>query len=221
MPPDVDAEATLAAAADALGVDLPPAAAARLQAFGDLLQRWNRTYNLTAIRDARDVLTHHLSDCLAVIPPIMRGAVAAPSSRLRVLDVGSGGGLPGAVIAIVCPSVDVTCIDAVGKKVAFVRQVAAELQLSNLSAQHDRVEAAKGAYDLITSRAFATLGDFTGWTRHLLAPGGTWVAMKGKFPQDEIDSLPATVRVFHVEPIVVPGLQADRCLVWMQPEHAP
>lgn len=218
MPPERNTASVIAAASDQLGVELPPGAAIRLQAFGDLLLRWNRTYNLTAIRDADDMQTHHLADCVAVIPAIRRVTAAAPMSRLRVLDVGSGGGLPGAVIAIVCPSVDVTCMDAVGKKAAFVRQVAVELQLPNLCAEHQRVEAAIGRYDLVTSRAFATLSDFTRWTRHLLSPTGTWLAMKGKDPHDEIASLPADVQMFHVEPLEIPGLQAERCLVWMQPK---
>jgi 16S rRNA (guanine527-N7)-methyltransferase len=135
-----------------------------------------------------------------------------------VLDVGSGGGLPGVVLALMRPALDVTCVDAVGKKAAFVRQVAGALALPNLHAVHGRVEALRAPpFELVTSRAFASLADFVRLTRPLLAPGGSWLAMKGKLPADEIAALPADVTVFHVEPIGVPGLDAERCLVWIKP----
>jgi 16S rRNA (guanine527-N7)-methyltransferase len=122
------------------------------------------------------------------------------------------------VLAAVESGWDVTCVDTVGKKAAFVRQVAAELALPNLHAEHARVEALKAPpFDLVTSRAFASLADFVQLTRPLLAPSGAWMAMKGKTPSDEIAALPADVAVFHVEPLAVPGLDAERCLVWMRP----
>ena len=206
--------AALQADTAAMGWALPDAAAARLAAYRALLAKWNDTYNLTALRDPAQMRTQHLADCLAVVAPLRRHAAGKP---LRVLDVGSGGGLPGVVLAIVEPAWDVTCVDTVGKKAAFVRQVAAELALPNLHAEHARVEALRAArpFDLITSRAFASLPDFVRLTRPLLAPGGTWMAMKGKPPADEIAALPPGVQVQAVEPLQVPGLEAERCLVWL------
>jgi 16S rRNA (guanine527-N7)-methyltransferase len=210
-----DLVAALRADAAALGWSLAPAAAGRLVAFRDLLVKWNGTYNLTALRDPAQVRTQHLADCLAVVAPLRRHAGGRP---LRLLDVGSGGGLPGVVLAAVEPGWDVTCVDTVGKKAAFVRQVAAELGLPNLHAEHARVEALQAApFDVITARAFASLPDFVRLTRPLLASGGVWMAMKGKPPSDEIAALHADVDAFHVEPLVVPGLDAERCLVWMRP----
>lgn len=189
----------------------------QLQDYLELLQRWNKTYNLTALRDPGQMFTHHLADCLAALPPLQR--VLAGRGGLRLLDVGSGGGLPGVLIAVLCPGLEVSCVDTVGKKAAFIRQVSAELGLRNLRAEHARVEQLPGRYDLITSRAFATLADFVALTRERLAPEGLWMAMKGKRPEEEIAALPTDVEVFHVEPLAVPGLDAERCLVWMRPRH--
>jgi len=184
-----------------------------LSRYLDLLQRWNATYNLTAVRDRAGMLTQHLADCMAIIPPIQRRALQG-----RLLDVGSGGGLPGVVIATLLPRWDVTCVDTVAKKAAFVRQVAGTLSLPNLHAAHSRVESLQAPpFELITSRAFASLTDFVALTRQHLAPGGAWMAMKGRVPDDEMAALPPDVHVFHVEPLHVPGLNAQRCLVWMQP----
>jgi 16S rRNA (guanine527-N7)-methyltransferase len=186
----------------------------QLQAYLALLQRWNKTYNLTALRDPAQMFTHHLADCLAALPPLQRAV--GGREGLQLLDVGSGGGLPGVLIAVLCPQLQVSCVDTVGKKAAFIRQVAVELGLRNLRSEHARVEQLPGIYDLITSRAFATLTDFVGLTRERLAPGGLWMAMKGKRPEEEIAALPDDVDVFHVEPLLVPGLEAERCLVWMR-----
>jgi len=216
MPPDgADARLSpITSAAAAVGVVLEDATAARLLRFLGLLQRWNATYNLTAVRDPVQMQAQHLNDCLAVIAPLRRHL---PNGG-RVLDVGSGGGLPGAVIAIVCPEIDVTCVDTVGKKAAFVRQAAAELELPNLRAEHARVEALKSApFDVITARAFASLVDFVRLTQPLLGSDGVWMAMKGKRPDDEIKALPPYIDVFHVEQLTVPDLHAERCLVWMRP----
>jgi 16S rRNA (guanine527-N7)-methyltransferase len=204
----------LQADAAAMGWALPEPAAARLAAYRALLAKWNDTYNLTALRDPAQMRTQHLADCLAVVAPLRRHAAGR---SLRVLDVGSGGGLPGVVLAIVEPAWDVTCVDTVGKKAAFVRQVAAELGLPNLHAEHARVEALRTGrpFDLITSRAFASLPDFVRLTRPLLAPAGAWMAMKGKRPDDEIAALPPGVQLQAVEPLQVPGLEAERCLVWL------
>ena len=164
------------------------------------------------------MLSQHMFDCLAVMAPLRRHlADAGPSQRL--LDVGSGGGLPGVVIAILNPAIDVTCVDTVGKKAAFVQQVAASLRLRNLHSQHARVEQLKvPPFSVITSRAFASLVDFVGLTRTLLAEGGAWLAMKGKNPADEVNALPSDIAVFHVEQLQVPDLEAERCLVWMRPK---
>lgn len=206
--------AALQADAAALGWALAPACAERLTAFLALLAKWNATYNLTALRDPAQMRTQHLADCLAVVAPLRCRAAGGP---LRLLDVGSGGGLPGVVLAAVEPGWEVTCVDTVGKKAAFVRQVAAELGLPNLHAEHARVEALRAPpFDVITSRAFASLLDFVQLTRALLAPGGVWMAMKGKHPTEEIAALPADVDLFDIETLTVPGLDAERCLVWMR-----
>jgi 16S rRNA (guanine527-N7)-methyltransferase len=204
----------LRAAALRLTLDLSDAQADALLAYVALLQRWNVTYNLTSVREPAQMLSQHIADCLAVIGPLRRH-IGTGNSRL--LDVGSGGGLPGIVIAILNPAIDVTCVDAVGKKAAFVRQATGELGLRNLHAQHVRVEQLKAQpFDVVTSRAFASLADFAQLTRRHLAPGGVWMAMKGKDPVDELAQLPADIDVFHVEQLDVPGLDAKRCLVWMR-----
>lgn len=222
LPDPHPTEAALTAGAAALQVDLSHAQAGQLQAYLDLLQRWNQVYNLTAVRDPQQMLTHHLLDSLAVVAPLRRHLAAAQVKTARVLDVGSGGGLPGVVLAVTDPALQVACVDTVGKKVSFVRQVAAELGLRHLSGLHSRVEQlpSASAWDVITSRAFASLLDFVTLTRPLRAERGVWMAMKGQHPQAEIDALPADVEVFHVEPLTVPGLNAERCLVWMRPRCA-
>ena len=204
----------LAEGATALGLSLAPAQHAQLLAYLDLLAKWNKVYNLTAVRDPAEMLTHHLLDSLAVISPLVRHTQGGAA---RVLDVGSGGGLPGVVIAICCPEMSVACVDAVAKKAAFVQQAAGVLGLSNLRGMHARVESITEPYDVITSRAFATLADFTQWSAGSLGEDGVWMAMKGKHPTDEMAGLPPSVAVFHVEQLTVPGLNAERCLIWMRP----
>jgi len=214
-PPDA---ATLRDGAQALGLTLTDAQCDKLLAYQALILKWNRVYNLTAVRDPAEMLTHHLLDSLAVLPSLQaRHENKKSDAPLRLLDVGSGAGLPGAVIAVMAPAIQVTCVDTVGKKASFIRQVAAELSLGNLSAEHARVESLKlPPFELITSRAFASLVDFVSLTRESLKTGGEWLAMKGKVPADEMKALPADVDVFHVEQLAVPGLNADRCLVWMR-----
>lgn len=204
----------LAEGATALGLNLSAAQHAQLLAYLDLLAKWNKVYNLTAVRDPAEMLTHHLLDSLAVIAPLVRHTQGGAA---RVLDVGSGGGLPGVVIAICCPEMSVACVDAVAKKAAFVQQAAGVLGLSNLRGMHARVESITEPYDVITSRAFATLADFTQWSAGSLGEDGVWMAMKGKHPTDEMAGLPPSVAVFHVEQLTVPGLNAERCLIWMRP----
>lgn len=204
-----------------LGLELSAPTQAQLLRYLDLIAHWNRVYNLTAVREPAAMLTQHLLDCLAIVLPLRRQvAEAGPAAAapMRVLDVGSGAGLPGVVLAICEPGWHVTCVDAVAKKASFIRQVAAELGLPNLHATHRRVEAMAGeGFHLITSRAFATLADFVNLTRERLAPGGCWVAMKAHLTADEREGVPADVELFHVEPLAVPGLEAARCLVWLRP----
>jgi 16S rRNA (guanine527-N7)-methyltransferase len=207
----------LADASAQLGLPLEAATVDRLLAYLNLLQRWNATYNLTAVRDPAEMLTQHLFDCLAVIQPLRR---VRPTGRL--LDVGSGGGLPGVVIAATCPDWEVVCVDTVGKKAAFIQQAAVELGLRNLKSEHARVENLRlPAFDVVTSRAFSSLADFVQLTRKHLGATGVWMAMKGKMPDDEIAGLPSDIDVFHVEQLTVPNLSADRCIVWMRPALTP
>ena len=210
-------EAPLRAGLKALGLALDDGQVAALLDYLGLIQKWTRVYNLTAVRDPQEMLTHHLLDSLAVIAPMRRQLAAlGVGESPRVLDVGAGAGLPGVVLAICCPALTVHCVDTVAKKAAFVQQVAVSLKLPNLRGIHARVESLTEPYDLVCSRAFASLLDFTTWSAAALAPAGVWMAMKGKDPQAEIGALGADVGVFHVEPLQVPGLDADRCLVWMR-----
>jgi 16S rRNA (guanine527-N7)-methyltransferase len=197
----------------ALGLDLGEAAQQQLLAYMALIQKWTRVYNLTSVRDPQEMLTHHLLDSLSALAPLLRHT---RGQSTRLLDVGSGGGLPGVVLAICRPELQVTCVDTVGKKAAFIQQVAASLRLPNLRGLHARVESVQEEYDVVCSRAFASLKDFTQWSQNALSAQGVWMAMKGKRPDDEIADLPAEVQVFHVEPLTVPGLDADRCMVWMR-----
>jgi 16S rRNA (guanine527-N7)-methyltransferase len=207
---------TLRQGAAALGLALSDIQAEQLLSYGTLMLKWNKVYNLTALRDAASVLTHHLLDSLAAVPPLQREW----AGEGKLLDVGSGGGLPGVVIAIMRPDLQVSCLDAVAKKAAFVQQVAAELELPNLRGLHARVESLAGSYEVVSSRAFASLPDFFNGSAHLLAPGGVWLAMKGKLPADELAALPAGIAVFHVEQLTVPALDAERCIVWARREAA-
>jgi len=214
----------LAAIAPRLDLELTPAERGRLLDYLALIQRWNRVYNLTALRDPGEMFTHHLLDCLAIVRPLERG-LAATAKATRILDVGSGAGLPGVILALLKPEWQVTCVDAVAKKATFIRQTAAELGLPNLAATHGRVEAPQTfraqRFDLITSRAFASLADFTALTRHLLAPGGVWAAMKANLSDAERAELPEDIAVFHVEQLQVPKLDAARRLVWLRPADPP
>ena len=188
-------------------------------AYLALIGKWNQVYNLTAVRQSEQMLTHHLLDCLAGLGPLQRHLAASGLSQgARLLDVGSGAGLPGIVWAIGFPQLQVCCVDTVAKKAAFITQAGLTLGLKNLKGVHARVENLSGPFDVISSRAFASLPDFVAWSSQALAEGGVWLAMKGKHPGDEIAAVPADV--FHVEPLQVPGLSAERCLVWMRPRPA-
>ena len=221
-------EARLRQGLTTLGLVLTDAQVVQLLAYQALIQKWNKVYNLTAVRDPADMLTHHLLDSLAVIKPLQQQLVCALAQGLseglaqddvpsvRLLDVGSGAGLPGVVIALCCPDITVHCVDAVAKKAAFIQQVAATLKLPRLRGLHARVETLADKYQVISSRAFASLADFTRQSAPALAGQGFWMAMKGKHPVEEIAALPADVTLFHVEQLQVPGLDAERCIVWMR-----
>jgi 16S rRNA (guanine527-N7)-methyltransferase len=213
-----------------LGLSLADGQIDMLLDYLDLILKWTRVYNLTSVREPAHMLTHHLLDSLAVIAPLRlrladlsrrtlakgEAATGPAPAPTRLLDVGSGAGLPGVVIAICCPDIFVECVDAVAKKVAFIKQVAGALKLPNLSGLHQRVEALSGIYQVVSSRAFSSLSDFVRLSGGLLALDGIWLAMKGKFPEDEISALPGNAGVFHVEQLAVPGLDAERCIVWMR-----
>ena len=217
---------------DALGLHIEEHQQSQLLSYMDLMGKWTRVYNLTAVRDPEEMLTHHVLDSLSVVSPLRRQLTELRSARLvkpqdgqnadvlqkpfTLLDVGSGAGLPGVVIAITCPEIQVTCLDAVAKKVAFIQQAAASLKLSNLTVLHARIETVTQQFDIISSRAFASLADFVNGSQKAIAAGGVWMAMKGKTPEEELAALPEIAKVFHVEQLQVPGLGAQRCLVWMR-----
>ena len=195
-----------------LGLALSPAQQQQLLDYLDLLGKWNKVYNLTAVRDPQQMLTQHLLDCLAVVQPLTQRLPHAQS----VLDVGAGGGLPAVVLAVVCPHIQVAAVDTVAKKAAFIQTAAHSLGLPNLRGIHARVEDLAEGYDLVCSRAFASLADFTSWSAAALKPGGVWMAMKGRVPDEELAALPPGVRVDEVQLLQVPGLEAQRCVVWMR-----
>lgn len=195
----------------ALGLALPQETVDRLLAFGELLLKWNKVYNLTAIRNPQELITHHLLDSLAVLPHL--GAVS------RLADIGSGGGLPGVVLAIVHPGLIVTSIETVGKKASFQQQAKIELGLGNFGVFNKRVEQVQadalpgGAADGVISRAFSSLADFVNLSGHLVAEGGALYAMKGVNPADEVAALPAGWTVTETYALTVPGLDAERHLL--------
>ena len=201
----------------ALGLVLTDAQIGALLDYMALIQKWTRVYNLTAVRNPEEMLTHHVLDSLAVLAPLRRQLHSLGlDESVRVLDVGAGAGLPGAVLAICCPTMVVHCVDTVAKKAAFIQQAAVGLKLPLLRGIHARVESLTDPYAVVTARAFASLADFTQWSQGALAEQGVWMAMKGKNPEAEVAQLPADVEVFHVEPLAVPGLGAERCIVWMR-----
>lgn len=206
-------ESGLRAGAATLGLSLADEQSGRLLDYLELIGKWTRVYNLTSVRDAGEMLTQHLLDSLSVIGPLRR---ETGGRAVRLLDVGSGAGLPGVVIAVCCPEIQVDCVDAVAKKAAFIQQVAVALKLPNLRGLHERVERVAGPYDVVASRAFASLADFVNWSAGALAPQGVWMAMKGRRPEQEIAQLPPAAELFHVEQLVVPRLEAQRCIVWMR-----
>ena len=203
--------ATLAKGSAALGLDLPAEAQEKLLAFARLLIKWNKVYNLTAIRDEAQVVTHHLLDSLSVLPQL--------TGITRLVDVGSGGGLPGVVLAICRPELQVDSVETVQKKATFQNQARIELKLANFRAHHARIENWQPAYfaeqpvDGIVSRAFADLADFVNLSAHLAGPETRILAMKGVYPADEIARIPAGFALERSTPLTVPGLDAERHLI--------
>lgn len=203
----------LAAGIDEMRLPVTPQQQEQLLDYLGLMFKWNSVYNLTSLRDPMQMVTHHLLDSLAAVP--------AFAQAHNVLDVGSGGGLPGIVLAIVRPDMKVSMIDTVHKKTAFLTQVKAQLGLSNVTVYTARVEQLQveegQRFDVITSRAFADLSDFVNWSAHLLAQGGRYIALKGTAPEDERERLPAAWKVSGVQPLAVPRLGAERHLVFIEP----
>jgi 16S rRNA (guanine527-N7)-methyltransferase len=208
--------AVLVAGLSALELDADIEAQAKLPQYIALLDKWNRTHNLTAIRDPAQMVTHHLLDSLAVLAHLPK------QSRLRVLDIGSGGGLPGIPLAIAKPEWHFVLLDSNHKKAAFLRQAAIELDLANVEVCAERAQdyEVEPLFDLVISRAFSDLATFAALARRLVAPGGRIVAMKGVFPHEELEQLPPDVLVAEVAAVRVPGLDVQRHLVIMEPRAA-
>ena len=194
----------LVAGLSTLGLAVAETAVERLLDYVELLERWNATYNLTAVRDPGEMVTRHLLDSLAVAPHVTGATLA---------DLGSGPGLPGIPLAIIAPEREVLLVDSNGKKARFLREAVRRLGLSGVSVAEARVENVSGTFDCITARAFASLAEMLATGGHLLAQNGTWLALKGRFPQDELTAVPAEFRVEDVIALRVPGLDADRHLV--------
>jgi 16S rRNA (guanine527-N7)-methyltransferase len=207
--PATEPAAQLAHGLAAMGVDLPPERREKLLAYLALLYKWNRTYSLTALKEHDKAVSHHLLDSLSILRFVPEG---------RLLDVGSGGGTPGIPLAIARPELAVTLLDSNSKKAAFLRQAAIELELANVSVHGGRVEQyhPEDAYTVIVSRAFAELASFVALSKHLLAPDGVWLAMKGIWPHEEIARLPSEARVEAVHPLCAAGVDGERHLVVMR-----
>ncbi len=194
----------LSAGVAALSLQLADDTIERLLDYVDLLMRWNAAYNLTAVRDAGEMVTRHLLDSLAVLPYV---------DGARLADLGSGAGLPGIPLALCARFDEVVLVDSNGKKARFLREAIRHLGLGHARVVESRVEAVRGEFDCITARAFATLADMLAWGGHLLAADGRWLALKGRFPHDEVEALPAGFEVEAVDRLDVPGLDAERHLV--------
>lgn len=188
----------------AMRLDLPADAQGKLLAYLDLLVKWNRTYNLTAVRDSEDMVSRHLLDSLAVLP-FVRGQSLA--------DLGSGAGLPGIPLAIALPDISTTLVESNGKKTRFLREAVRSLPLANVKVEQARVQDVSGVFDTVTARAFASLADMLAWGGHLLAPTGRWLALKGRVDPAELGAIPDGFRVVAVHELRVPGTDGERCAV--------
>ncbi len=214
MSPGQDLQGDIRRGCAAMHVGLDDEAVARLAAFVGLLDKWNRVYNLTAVRDLHDMVTRHILDSLALLP-FLHGR--------RLLDVGTGAGLPGLVLAIARPDLSVTLLDASAKKLRFVRQAAAELGLDRVEIVQARMQEYRPgrSFDMVVSRAVASLKDLYLQTRHLLSPGGRMLFMKGTVPEAEIAALDPAWGRPHIEPLHIPGLKAQRHLLWLENDESP
>jgi len=201
----------LAAGIAAMNLDIGEPQQQKLLAYLALLQKWNKTYNLTALRDEAKMVSHHLLDSLTLLPYIRNAQTLA--------DIGSGGGMPGIPAAICRPDLQMTLVDANTKKTAFLQQAAIELGLDNVSVFAGRVENLHQTADIVTSRAFAELADFVSLTRHLLHENSIWAAMKGAYPQDELFRLPENVEAYQTDRLSVPMLDAERHMVLLRPKQ--
>jgi 16S rRNA (guanine527-N7)-methyltransferase len=201
-----EGRAYLLAGLEALGLDTGLIRVNQLQRFLELMRQWNRIHNLTAIRDELTLVSHHVLDSLSVLPYLHGNTV---------LDVGSGAGLPGIPLALYQPEYHFTLLDASVKRVHFLRHCIVELALKNVSATHGRIEqyTPSTGFDTVISRAFASLADFARSTRHTLAPGGRLLAMKGRYPAQELEALPKELKVYAIHELHVPGMDAQRHLV--------
>jgi 16S rRNA (guanine527-N7)-methyltransferase len=205
--------ATLAEGIAGLGLALPPQVELRLLDYLALLQKWNRTYNLTAVREPSKMVAHHLLDCLAVAPHV---------TARTILDVGSGAGLPGIPLALALPQASVTLLESNHKKAAFLQQAKIELKLDNVAVACERVETwqPRGSFEMVISRAFSDLAEFVTLAGRYVAPGGKLAAMKGLYPHEEIAQLPAGWRLHETIALTVPGLRAQRHLLLIGKEAA-
>ena len=199
----------LASGAAQLGLSLPHQSQNKLLEFLTLLEKWNRVYSLTSVREPAQMVSQHLLDCLAIVPHV---------SASSALDLGSGAGLPGIPLALALPNVQVTLLDSNQKKAAFIRQAVIELGIDNASVACSRVQGWQPGrlYDLIVSRAFSDLGEFVGVAGHLLGPDGALAAMKGAYPEEELGHVPPGFRLRAVHRLAVPGLAAERHLVMIE-----
>lgn len=205
-------------AAKSLGFEINESVAAQLLNYAGMIQKWNKTYNITSIKDFETILSNHIFDSMAVYPPIRNIIEADGRQSLNVLDVGSGGGLPGVVLAILDTRIHVACLDAVQKKTSFITMAAGTLGLRNLKGVHSRIESYQDhKYDVVISRAFASLKDFADWSGHCLDQDGALLAMKGLDPHEEISELETQTswKVNRIEKLAVPQLNAQRCLLWI------
>ena len=204
MPSSPPLAPLLASGLAAMRINLPPGAQAKLLAYIELLAKWNRTYNLTAVRDPADMVPRHLLDSLAVLPFVHGDTLA---------DLGSGAGLPGIPLAIARPDVAVTLVESNGKKARFLREAVRSVPLANVQVVQARVQDATGSFDTVTARAFASLADMLAWGGHLLAPAGRWLALKGHADAAETAAIPETFRILAAHPLAVPGAAGERCVV--------